>query len=266
MTPEAFQEQVIEVSHDTPVLVDFWAPWCGPCRVLGPILDRLAIEYADRWKLIKVNTDESQDVAGSYGIRGIPAVKLFVNGSVTAEFTGALAEPMVRRWLEEHLPSPERAALTEAETLLESGQTDDATDILRGLLDTDSTNERVRVKLAQAVAFSDPEEAVRLLEHPPADPALSAVANAVQTVALYAMQDPSTLAEGPGHEHFAGALQALQDRDHERAIQELILVLQHDRYYHDDAARNLGVALFALLGSNHAVTQEHRRTFDMWLY
>ena len=105
MPADPFQTEVLDKSHDKPVVVDFWAPWCGPCRVLGPIIEKLARESGGRWRLVKINSDTHGALAQRYGVRGIPAVKMFVDGRVAAEFTGALPEPEVRRWLDAHLPA-----------------------------------------------------------------------------------------------------------------------------------------------------------------
>ena len=102
---DRFQTEVLDKSHDKPVVVDFWAPWCAPCRALGPTLEALARESGGRWRLVKINTDRHPDLMRRFGIRGIPAVKLFVDGAVAAQFTGALPEAEVRLWLGAHLPA-----------------------------------------------------------------------------------------------------------------------------------------------------------------
>ena len=99
-----FQVEVIDKSHEKPVLVDFWAPWCGPCRVLGPSLEKLARESKGAWRLVKINADNHPDLIMQYGVRGIPAVKLFVDGEITNEFVGSIPENAIRKWLAESLP------------------------------------------------------------------------------------------------------------------------------------------------------------------
>lgn len=101
-----FQQEVLQASEKIPVLVDFWAEWCGPCRILGPILEKIAVEEKERLKVVKVNTEYCPNLAYQYHIQGIPAVKLFSKGKVVGEFVGALPESAIRAFLAEHLPNP----------------------------------------------------------------------------------------------------------------------------------------------------------------
>lgn len=103
ITDDNFESEVIERSKSVPVLVDFWAPWCAPCKMLGPILEKLAEEFNGKFVLAKVNVEENRKASGLYAIRSIPAVKLFKNGEIASEFIGARPEEVIKRWLDNNL-------------------------------------------------------------------------------------------------------------------------------------------------------------------
>lgn len=101
--PEFFLKEVLDKSTEIPVVVDFWAPWCGPCRILGPTLERMAKTSKGAWRLVKINTDRNPGLSQKYDIRGIPAVKMFVDRKVVDEFVGVHPEPFIRKWIEPHI-------------------------------------------------------------------------------------------------------------------------------------------------------------------
>jgi putative thioredoxin len=263
-----FQTDVIQASYDQPVLVDFWAPWCGPCRQLGPVLEEMAGE-ADGWTLVKVNTDENPTPARQFGVRGIPAVKLFVDGTVEAEFTGALPKSQIRRWLDENLPTEETNRIREARTALDSGDEAAAVDLLEPVVKKNGDHPEAKVLMARALIFTDPERARTLADAAQvADPSLRQTREAVQTVArlVELADDPSPLPEADARTPYLQGAEALAEKDFDRAVRHFIDAVQADRSYDDDGPRRACVALFTLLGPQHDVTQRHRRTFDMALY
>lgn len=262
-----FESDVIEASRTTPVLVDFWAPWCGPCRVLGPVLERLAAAADGQWELVKVNTDEHAEVSSAYGIRGIPAVKLFVDGEVADEFTGALPEYAVKQWLEKALPSEIEQQIDRAEEAVAEGRADEAMKLLEGVLEQEPGNPKAGVLLGQLIVFDDPQRAGELVSGSSfAGPGYIQIEEAVATVARLFEIDPGDLPGGDAKGAYADGIAALRRRDFETALERFIDVIQKDRYYDDDGARKACVAIFTLLGSDHPSVSKYRRRFDMSLY
>ncbi len=264
-----FQRDVIEASHQQPVLVDFWAPWCGPCRSLGPVLEKLASENVDHWKLIKVNTDEHQQISAQYGIKGIPAVKLFVDGTVVNEFTGALPEHMVRSWLETSIPSEGVIQFKAAEAAIEAGDVSGGKAMLEAILTQDPAHVEARVLLAKVTAQSDLSAAGALVESLSTHQASTLdVVESIKTLSRLANLSASgeAMPDEKGKTDYLEATIHLLNNEWDAALEKFIAVIQQNRYYDDDGSRKAVIAIFNLLGPQHSLTRKHRRMFDMVLY
>lgn len=265
-----FEVEVLEASKTTPVVVDFWAPWCGPCRYLGPVLERLEAEESNgRWRLAKVNTDQNPELSMRYGIRGIPAVKLFVDGAVADEFTGALPEQAVRQWLDKALPSENKRRLVEAETAMAAGDDKTAEALLRTILKEEPDNPEAKLLLARIVVFDDPETAYTLAADAPfAGPGFLQLEESIKTIArLLGLRDrPDALPDAPEKARYLEAIDALGKQDFDGALAAFIDVIRTNRYYDDDGSRKACISIFAILGETDPTTRKHRRAFDMALY
>ena len=262
-----FEQEVLQKSHNVPVVVDFWAEWCGPCRVLGPTLERLARENGEAWTLAKVDTEQLPDVAQRYQVRSIPNVKLFVDGAVAGEFVGALPEYEVRRWLEKALPGKFAKELAQAEQLLKVGKSPDARRLVDRIVQADPQNGRARVFLAHLTLFKDPAEAARLVENID-DPEFSEITESIRTISRQHgfVVNPESLPAGAGKELYRDALRSLFDEDFDGALNQFIDIIRRDRAYDDDGARKACIAIFKILGEEHSITLKHRREFSSALY
>ncbi|MCY3771102.1 MAG: thioredoxin [Gemmatimonadetes bacterium] len=263
-----FNEEVVERSHVIPVLVDFWAEWCGPCKMLGPVIESLAERHRDRWKLVKVNTETNRDVAMQYGIQGIPNVKLFVDGEVRDEFTGALPEPMIEQWLKKALPSPHARQLEEALRRLEDGDTENSRVLLEEVLASEPDNEQATVCLARTYLNEDPGRCLDLLK--PIEPGSefhdsAAVLQTIAGLFLY-LDAPERLEEDPVKPVYCQAIEHLRREEYDLALQRFIAVLEKNRDYDDEGARRSCVAIFGMLGEGHPTTRQYRRAFSNALY
>jgi putative thioredoxin len=260
-TTADFQEKVIEASRRAPVLVDFWAEWCQPCRVFKPILEKLAGEYGGRFLLVKINSDENQELAAKLGVRGIPAVKAFVDGQLANEFTGALPESQVREFIDSLVPSPAEPLRLEAIAAYQRGELDAAKQLFGQALRLDPKNENARLDIAEvcleAGAVDEARNILDTLAGKAKDPArlealLARLALAVgagggDPAALRARVDADP-ADLNGRLQLANAL-AL-GKDYRGALDELLEIVRRDRTWQDEAGRKTMLKLFSVLGAN----------------
>ncbi len=168
VTIENFEAEVVAASMSTPVLVDFWAPWCGPCKSLGPVLEKLEADYGGRFKLAKINSDEQQELAGAFGIRSIPTCVLMMGGKPVDGFRGALPEGQVRQFLDKHVPREDalqaQDAANDAQEHLAAGDAQSARAALEQALATAPGNDDARFDLVQLlISEGELAEAAALL-------------------------------------------------------------------------------------------------------
>ena len=264
-------QQVMEASFEVPVLLDFWASWCQPCQVLMPILARLAEEYQGKFLLGKLNTEEEQEIAGQFGIRSIPTVKLFRDGQPVDEFMGALPEQAVREFLDRHVARESDTRVQEAREQLAAGNAAGAVVLLDEAREADPDNPRIMLALAEAqAAVGDVAAAEAALDSLPISeqdkPEVATLRNHLffegQVAGAPGASELETrLAADPGdHEaRFLLALRKVVGRDYETAMELMLQLMQQDRSYGDDAGRRGLVKVFELLGDDARVNQYRRR-------
>ena len=261
-----FQTDVIEKSFEMPVLVDFWAEWCGPCKMISPILEKLAEENKESWQLAKVDTDKNAEIAGAYGVRGIPNVKLFRNGEVINEFTGALPEPQIKDWLKKSIPSKFADQMEKAKLLLKNGSIEDAKVILEEVYHGDVNNNDVKILLAKILLFDDVEEAQKLIQNSDGSVENYELVEAMNTIVELLNRDENSFVESEVKSKYISAIQDLKNQYFNSSLEKFIDVIREDRSYDDDGARKACIAIFKYLGEDHEITLKHRRDFGSALY
>jgi putative thioredoxin len=270
VTDQTFATEVLERSNTVPVVVDFWAAWCGPCRMLGPTLEKLANEFAGGFILAKIDVDQNPNTARQFHVQGIPAVKAFRNGQVASEFTGALPEPQVRKFLEGLVPS-------EADLLAKQGyewevnhQPAMAIENYRAALEKKADHYPAKVALGRVLlGQGQVEEAKSILKSIPAGVPERATADALlATVEFQQFADGYTEPElrakitaNPGDVVSRYALASLLtiEQRYIEALEEFLEVVRRDRSYNDDGARKAMLAIFTTIGEDEPVTKTFRQ-------
>jgi len=256
-----FQINVIDASRHTPVLVDFWAEWCAPCRILKPVLEKLAVEYNGRFILAKVDSDRHQELTARYGVRSIPSVKAFQNGEMVKEFTGALPEAQIRAFIDSLMPSPAEPFRIAALEARAKGEPEVACALLVDAAQLDPANETVQLDLAEIHLDLRNMDAARTIldthEHMPRDPdRVRALQARLKLATAGTGADPAALKARI--EADAGDLEARLQlatalalaHDYRAALEQLLEIVQRERKWQEEAARKAMLDLFTLLGSD----------------
>ena len=280
----SFEREVIEASRKTPVLVDFWAPWCGPCRALGPILERVEQTFQGRFRLVKVNSDENPELSQQFMVRSIPYVLAFVDGVPVDGFVGALPETQVRQFLERLLPGPGEVERRRALKLIENGDLPGAIAALSSALTLEPQNDAAKLDLADLLLNklpSAPDEQ-QLAQ---AQQALSSVGPAAQADARWRALDLrlATLhitASLPTVESLRARVAAqpadlaarlelaqrhIADRQFEGALDQLLEIIRRDRKDHGEAARRAFLSTLELAADRPEFVAVYRKRLAMLL-
>ncbi len=273
-----FTAEVIEKSNQVPVLVDFWAEWCAPCKMLMPVLTKLVKEYQGQFILAKVNSDEQQELAAQYGIRSIPTLKLFRHGQVVEEKMGAQPEQVLRKMIDRHRERPADKLRQQATAAHLAGDSEQAITLLEQARELEPSYHQAQLDLAKIkIDIGQIDEAQQLLNELPANiqadtsvkalmarltfSVIAAKAPLVETLETMVANNPNDLMA-----RYQLSAKKVLEGDHEVAMDHLLELMRRDRKFEEDAGRKGLVAVFTLLGNQGAVVNRYRSKMSALLY
>jgi len=264
-----FESEVVLRSHEVPVVVDFWAPWCGPCRTLSPILERQAIEAGGAFLLAKINVDDNPALSIRFGVQGIPAVKAFRHGEVAAEFVGAQPETVVKRFIEQLAPSETQQAIDEALSLLGTRHYQQAESSFREVLNGDEGNADAALGLVESLLMrGQGGEALEILEHFPAGTAWAKAETYKPLAELLVETDKqeASVEDDPIEASLHQSARLIERGNIEAAMDGFLSVLREDKNYRSGMVRQVMLALFELLGDQDPTTRKYREELASVLF
>ncbi len=275
---ENFQQYVLENSYKVPVLVDFWAEWCAPCKTLKPVLESLAAEYNGQFLLAKINSDNEQALAQQFGVRSLPTVKVFRNGEIVDEFMGAQPEPVVRQLLERHIERESDRLAAEAVLAAEDGNHDLAQELFLKAHDMDPANHRVTTAMARfLVDQGEAERAEQMIQSLPLELREDAEARGLlaQISIMKATSDApdvpvleQRISEDPDDlkARLLLANISIADKDYETGMEHFLEIMKRDRGFEDDAGRKGLINCFEMLGGEGELVSAYRRKMSILLH